>query len=339
MPLSNTYAFFFRSESPHGLSTLFTDALLDVLERKSGDGFVRPALSGPVWAAREYPMQYGQWLDILLHDGSADRSLAGATFALLVENKVGHWLANDLDNYWQSVPEPAQRAAVVLGLQPEPLPAPWVYVLHQELAQAVEARLGRIITRVSPRYLPVLLHLLESIYQMSGSHPDAFTQAFNFAQRNRAQLAAAQQLLDQITAEELASAMAEAFGSSYLQRSWFDNRVDIQHLTDRDFRYVVFYGDILNLATAPTYTISLYSGWDEAKPAEWRRYLTGLPSFQEARIEHHSWFPYPDLLVGKTYDFIGATLEDLKSEVAAALTTDWIPLEPLWLTKRTLPTS
>lgn len=339
LPLSNTYAFFFRSDEPHGLGTLFTEALFDVLAlEKRGSSFVRPTLPGPVRVAREYPMLHGQWLDLLLHDGPADRSLHGATFGLLIENKVNHWLANDLDNYWQSIPALAHKTGIVLGLQPESLPSPWVYVSHQELAQAVEARLGKAIHRVNPRYLPVLLHFLDYLNQMSGTHSDAFTQAFNFAQRNRAQLAAAQQLLNQVTAEGLASAVTEAFGPNYQKRGVFENRLDIQHLADRDFRYVVYYGHILELAESPSYTICLYSGWDEAQPAEWRKYLSGLAGFQAAHIEHLSWFPYDGLLVGKTYEFTGSTLDDLKAEIAKVLQDDWRPLEPLWLTKRTVPT-
>ena len=104
LPLSNVYAFFFDSEEVHGLGSLFLEALLDVVGAKNAEQVTKwPSLEGPVRVAREYALDGQQRLDLLVHDGPAGTTVQGASYAVLIENKVNHWLANDLDNYMRSV--------------------------------------------------------------------------------------------------------------------------------------------------------------------------------------------------------------------------------------------
>jgi len=284
-------------------------------------------------------MKKEQWLDLLLHNGASDGSIHGATFALLIENKVNHWLANDLANYWDSIPALPYKAGVVLGLRQESMIEQWQFVSHLELARAVDHRLGPVLGRVNPRYLPVLLHLLEYLKQMSDPSRDAFTAAFDFAQQHRAALGQAQQLISAITPAGLATAVAEAFGESYLPSSAFDNRVDIRHKDRTGLRYIVFFGDVLDLSKAPEYTITFYAGGAHKREvAAWRAYLMSLPQVQAAGLTKLPWFMYDELVIGKQYPFVGTSLADLKADIARSLQQDWQPLEPEWLTFSSPPT-
>ncbi|MBX0293161.1 PD-(D/E)XK nuclease family protein [Hymenobacter sp. HSC-4F20] len=335
LPLSNTYSFFFQSEADHGLGVLFTLALLDVVRRKSS-GTKLPVLDGPVRVSREHSMDEGQWLDLLVHNGTSDSSLQGATFAILIENKVNHWLHNDLDNYWNSVRGPACKVGIVLGKNPEHPDAPWLFVSHPELAQAVEARLGAVLSQANTRYLPLLLHLLEYLKQMTDSNHDNFALAFNFAHRHRAALAQAQKVINQFNDRGLADVIVEAWGPDYKQQGVFEDRVDVMHVQRNDMRYIVFYGHMLELDKEPTYAITLYAGRAERKAvANWFTYLSGQQAAIDAGLSRLDWFDqsYKELVIGKKYTFIGSSVEEFRQEVREALERDWKPLESAWLTK------
>lgn len=97
--LSNVYQFFFSTESSHGLGSLFIDALTDVIT----EGRIQKQTLfnlQRVTVERELSTGNGR-LDLLLHDGPAEGQWKKASTVVLIENKVYHWLANDLDDYWK----------------------------------------------------------------------------------------------------------------------------------------------------------------------------------------------------------------------------------------------
>jgi hypothetical protein len=334
VPLSNVYAFFFASEEVHGLGPLFLQALLDVVAAKAS-GLVAgwPTLEAPVRVAREYGVKNQQRLDLLVHDGPGTSIPKGASYAVLIENKVNHWLANDLDNYWDSIPEPAQKLGVVLGVRREWPAAPWVFVSHAELVRAVQQRLGPQLSRAHARYLPVLLHFLDYLTSMSEQQED-FTKAFDFAQQYRAQLAQAQRVLGELTGQALAKAVVAAFGEGYDEQVSFPDRVDVRLTQPAPLRYIVFYGNILNLSKDPGFAITLYAP-EAAKEqvVRWQTYLQAQSAADAAGLAPLSWFgrSYPSLLIGRSYSFTGTKLTELQAQIEAALVQHWKPLETAWV--------
>ena len=332
LPLSNVYAFFFDSEEVHGLGPLFLQALLDAVDAKSAEQVAKwPSLEGPVRVAREYGVDGQQRLDLLIHDGPTATTVQGASYAVLIENKVNHWLANDLDNYLRSVRGAARKLGVVLGIRREYPVAPWVFVSHTELAQAVQNRLGPQLSRMHARYLPVLLHFLEHLTGMSEQN-DNFTLAFNFAQRHRQQLAQAQRVLNDLNGQALGRAVVEVFGAGYEQQVGFDDRVDIRLIKPAPLRYIVFYDHVLDLTKSPGFTITLYAASaDRALADKWRTYLEAQPWIQQIGATKLPWFRFDALLVGKEYAFTGGSLTEFKDAVREALLQDWQPQEETWV--------
>lgn len=332
LPLSNVYAFFFDSEEVHGLGSLFLQALLDAVGAKNAEQVASwPPFEGPVQVAREYGVDGQQRLDLLIHDGPAATTVHGASYAVLIENKVNHWLANDLNNYLHSVRGAARKLGVVLGIRREYPVAPWVFVSHTELAQAVQQRLGPQLSRMHPRYLPVLLHFLEHLTSMSEQN-DNFTLAFNFAQRHRLQMAEAQRVLHELTGQALGRAVVTAFGAEYEQQVCFDDRVDIRLAKPAPLRYIVFYSDVLDFAKSPGFTITLYAASaDKALAAKWRTYLEAQSWVQQIGATRRPWFMFDALLVGKEYTFTGSSLTDFMDAVREVLTRDWQPQEETWV--------
>jgi len=338
LPLSNVYAFFFDSEEVHGLGSLFLQALLDTVGAKSAQHVAEwPSLEGPVRVAREYGVDDQQRLDLLVHDGPAATTVEGATYAVLIENKVNHWLANDLDNYLRSVRGTGRKLGIVLGVRREHPVAPWVFVSHAELAQAVQKRLGPQLSRMHARYLPVLLHFLDHLIGMSEQR-DNFALAFNFAYRHRQQLAQAQRVLDELTGQALGQAVVTAFGAAYEQQVCFDDRVDIRLVKPAPLRYIVFYSHMLDLGKPPGFTITLYAASaDKSLANKWRSYLEAQTWAQQIGASRRPWFMFDALLVGIEYAFTGSSLTDFMDEVREALLRDWQPHEATWAGLATPP--
>lgn len=338
LPLSNAYAFFFRSAEKHGLRMLFGEALLAIIKAKQSLPSSFPEAVSQLRVAREYSMNGGQRLDLLLHDGFAEGSAEGATFAVLVENKVDHWLANDLTNYWDSLPKDLLKIGIVLGLRDEHPNKPWIFVSHLELTRAVEQRLGPAIGRVNPRYLPILLHFLEYLKQMSNAH-DELSAVFTFIQRHRQELAQAQGLLAYLKPERFAQTIADAFGSGYTETQVLIDypRVRIHPATTKRIDYLVWFGNVLDLNAKPEFSITLWPGENMAKEtrSDLRQMLLAQSAAQGTGVTRPNWFSderwFDTMLVGKDYPFYGSTLADLEQQVREAFQTDWLPIESSWL--------
>ncbi|WP_161599502.1 PD-(D/E)XK nuclease family protein [Hymenobacter nivis] len=343
LPLSNTYAFFFDSQGPHGLGNLFTRALLEVLNQKGHPLPMQPEALRRIQAVREYPIaQAGtptKWLDLLLHNGHQGRPIpASATFAVLVEIKVWHTLHNDLTAYWHAIPT-AEKRGIVLGFRKEePRDKNWVFVTHLDVALAVEQQLKASPELPNPYYQDILRHFLDHIKHMSGATPDSFAEVFAYAQRHRAELNRAQQLLKQLQPAWLAEAIAAAFGDDYVQGSSFEDRVHISPKSGGPVDYLVWFGYLLQLDVIdPSFSITLFpTGGGENLPPDMRSRLIAV--FKEAGrgVERLNWFDkdwYDEMLVGKNYYLNPAngTLDALKDQIRQALLEDWQPMKNHWV--------
>lgn len=329
LPLSNCYGFFFRSEEPHGLGTLFGKALLDVVAAKGGLPDDWPELVGPVRVAREFPMNKGQWLDLLIHDGLEDRDLQEASFAILVENKVHHGLVNELDNYWGSISEPPGKLGIVLGARHERDEENWLFVAHWELAAAVRKRLGQLEPRANARYLPLLEQLLEHMTYMRDTQHDNFTQAFDFVCQHREQVAQTQRVLGAMQAPQaLADAITRAFGDGYKQVGCFPNRVELRRKAGGPLDYVVYFGHMLDIAKPAGYTITLYiaNGGTAGQAQQWLAFLRQ----RDPDLKRLNWFEYDDLVAGREYLTEPGSLSGLEKEISKRLEEDWLVLEQVW---------
>jgi hypothetical protein len=83
---SNFLAFFFDPEGPHGLSSLFLDALVGAAGVEGAEG----RLGGNVSVEREVYTDAGNRIDLLIKSESR---------AMLIENKIFAAVANPFDDY------------------------------------------------------------------------------------------------------------------------------------------------------------------------------------------------------------------------------------------------
>ncbi|MFC6225392.1 PD-(D/E)XK nuclease family protein [Hymenobacter artigasi] len=335
--MSNVYQFFFSTESPHDLGSLCMDALGDVIQGQSNivpwpeNEFRR------THARRELRTDNDKRLDILLHNGSDEDEWQSASTLVLIENKVYHWLANDLGEYWQFAGKQnpsCTRIGIVLGLKREDIPEPWqkdwIAVTHLEWAQAIEKRLGAYIYRAESRYVTLLLELIENIRHMSATEN---FQQLQFFQQNRAAIFQAEQirrdaflqfpeaLRQSLPGYDMAGSKSES------NQGW----LVIYRRGSNRFKYVLSYYELFHEGTkTPTYRIQLVGASVPAEEAQ-KTQATLL-------TEEHSQYRHfevddnnPHHVLTKTYPLQSSSSKPLHEIIITSLKDDWQPLEKLWL--------
>lgn len=338
--LSNVYAFFFRTNEPHGLGRLCFDALLDVVISHS------PELPWPdtafqhVHALRELTVSDRQRLDILLHDGPDGESWQNATAALLIENKVYHWLANDLDNYWESINSESigqRKRGIVLGLRPEVLPDSWIYVTHQEWATAVERRIGSRLYRADPRYVTLLLEMIANIRTMS-QQDESFDEQILFFQQHRAAISRAEKIRSDVFNQVptvIQHTLARSYGVWFSAGSKREGWLTIYHHGNQHLQYILGYYQVFHdEELSHDFRITLITKQNDGTADAWQANLLSVATahIENARLEADNGAPYH--VLGKTYSLVSADdFRRFPQLVAEYLRRDWQPLEQYWLDK------
>ena len=159
---SNFLAFFFDPEGPHGLSSLFLDAMVGAVGIEGVEG----GLGGNVSVEREVFTGAGNRIDILVKSDS---------HAVLIENKIFAAVANPFEDYaaylGRSNNENGERYSdenkikILLTLYPSREGSEWgfVNVTHAHFAGAVRSSLGHYLSTADTRYLTLMLDFLNTL--------------------------------------------------------------------------------------------------------------------------------------------------------------------------------
>ena len=141
---SDYLAFFLREDEEHNLGCLFFDALLKVLKLDIA------LYQGDYEVKRELTTKKGNRIDIVIQ--SKDKN-----WAIIIENKIYHYLNNDLQDYWDSV-DVKNKKGVILSLKEEhqTYHNDFKNITHEVLINRVKEKLGQKITSVNPKFLPFL---------------------------------------------------------------------------------------------------------------------------------------------------------------------------------------
>lgn len=159
---SNILAFYLDSGGEHGLG----DLLLSSFFRMAG-------IAGPDVPAmdeakiyREYWTEQGKRIDLVIDHPE---------FTAGIENKIDHWLANDLTEYAREIDRLAagkrHAVKVVLGLQPlqEPLPDGFRSHTYRELWSHVREGLGPRLAGADPKWMTHLIDFMENTERLAGN--------------------------------------------------------------------------------------------------------------------------------------------------------------------------
>jgi hypothetical protein len=153
---SNFLAFFFDPEGPHGLGSLFLEALAG----SAGIEGVEGGLGGNVSVEREVFTGAGNRIDILIRSDS---------HAVLIENKVFAAVANPFEDYAAYLRslknESGDKIKILFTLYPSGEGSEWdfVNVTHADFAGAVRSALGHHVSGADTRYLTLMLDFLNTL--------------------------------------------------------------------------------------------------------------------------------------------------------------------------------
>lgn len=155
---SNILAFYFDPQEDHKLGDLLIQALLSLCAAQPEQTIERLDVS------REFPTRNGGKIDLML---TGDQIVVG------IENKIYHWIANDLNDYGRTIDSlggpGAVRRKLLLGLTPvrDPLPGHFQSVTYLQLWSAVESRMGSYLGRANPKWTQYLLDFMQTTRNLS----------------------------------------------------------------------------------------------------------------------------------------------------------------------------
>ena len=155
---SNILAFFLDPEKPHGLGTLFLDALARI-----GDIQNQETIAGNVSVEREEHTGAGNRIDLLIQSDS---------HAILIENKIWAPIGNPFDDYaahLDSLPQ-ATKLKFLLTREPSSEGADDGFrnITHEQLVKGIRGLLGHYVARADTRYLTFMLDFLNTLDNLQG---------------------------------------------------------------------------------------------------------------------------------------------------------------------------
>ena len=151
---SNILEFFLDPKKPHGLGTLFLDAIASLCSIENQQG-----IRSNVEVTREVKTEAGNYIDILVRSD---------THAVLIENKIWHTKDNPSDDYAEHLGSLVQpyKHKLLLTLKPDGDTArEWGFknVTHEQLVYKVRELLGAYIAAADTRYLTFMLDFLKTL--------------------------------------------------------------------------------------------------------------------------------------------------------------------------------
>jgi hypothetical protein len=333
--MSNVYQFFFSTESPHYLSDLCMEALGDVLQSKYDIEWPENEFRR-THALREICTDNDKRLDILLHNGSNENEWKNASTIVLIENKVYHWLNNNLGEYLRFVKQQnpcCRKIGIVLSLKREFIPEQWqedwVAITHLEWAQALEKRLGTSLYRAEPRYVTLLLELIENIRQMST--PENLQQ-LEFFQQNRAAIFQAEQVREEAFLS-FPNALRQWLPDYEMKGSKAESAqgwLAIYRQGSDRFKYILGYRELFYEGKkTPTYRIQLVEASATGEAKRVQTAMLAAPNLNQHYFEVNDTHPHHVLT--KTYQLLPGNSVLLHQLIISSLRDDWQPLEALWL--------
>ncbi len=159
--ISNIYAFFFNVYEEHNLKDLFVKSLLEITQADQKQ--IRNFTDFDI--ATEFGTNKKGRIDLLLSNSEQ---------AIIIENKVYHYLDNDLDDYWDSI-NSEHKIGIILSLQPISKSNysqyknadNFISITHLELLKQVQKNLGNYILESNEKYVTFLKDFIQNIINLS----------------------------------------------------------------------------------------------------------------------------------------------------------------------------
>lgn len=152
--ISNILAFFFSSKQPHGLGNLFANCFLTCM------GVQTEELADSVEVYREVSTAKGKRIDLVIET---------AAYVLIIENKINHWLHNDLDEYAAHAYRHYKNKKIflaVLSMDVQHCHDAFTNVTYQSFLDEVSLRICHLKFDASDRYYIMLQDFFETLQNL-----------------------------------------------------------------------------------------------------------------------------------------------------------------------------
>lgn len=165
--LTNWYAFFLDENEEHNFHDLFIQSLLELIQEKIGD------IESNTQQKKELRFDTGFTCvtqKTTLKNGRIDLVIESTDTAIIIENKIYHFLANDLGDYWSSTQKQSKnKIGIVLTLQPKPyIDHPhFINLTHVELLAKIYNNIGSYLVEATPKYITFLNDFHQNIINLS----------------------------------------------------------------------------------------------------------------------------------------------------------------------------
>ena len=160
---TNILAFYFDPAAEHGLGDLLVSAFLQMA------GFKDVPTVEHVQLHREFGTEERNRIDLILD---------GESFTIGIENKIFHWLANDLEDYGEVIDRHGQSKSLVikavLGLHPVEdkalLKGGFSSYTYGQLWKQVRSMLGHYISNADPKWVSHLIDFMATTTNLAGEN-------------------------------------------------------------------------------------------------------------------------------------------------------------------------
>ena len=158
---SNILAFFFNPNNEHNLGSLLLDSLLEVINKELLD-------TSTIIVNREVSTDSGGRLDILVE---SEKQIIG------IENKIFHWLANDLEDYSKTInnlgkADDKDIVKIILSIREENPKHDFQCITYNDFLLKIKENLGKYASAASQKWLLYLLDFMQTINELQGGNMD-----------------------------------------------------------------------------------------------------------------------------------------------------------------------
>lgn len=269
--VSSVYAAFLDRSINEAVAELFLTTLLEISGASEVDGFQIEDYR----VVTEWATEKGR-IDLVLLD-KTNRS------AFIIENKIYHYLANDLNDYWHSLESHADhRVGIVLALTdtaiPKEVTGDYRSITHQQWMEAIEQR--GLPPGLDPKFYVYLNDFIQTLKRLSTPNPMDSTIRFFFQHQD--QLVKAAELYSE--AQKFIMSQLDLFHSDNKWKTHGANTRWLQFWHDKqkeDIYYTVVFEDLFHPQPGQPPKFTLYVQIDKQALAKEKELVAVAAEFQE----------------------------------------------------------
>jgi len=311
---SNIIAFFLNENGEHGMQDLFIQAFQTLaLEKYKARQINKELQFNSPTIHRELGTSNEKRMDIVIEDESGS--------VMIIENKIYHWMANDLNEYWDhfhsdNFPE-NKKIGIVLSLHKiVELDPKFISITHQELNSRILDKIGPYLIGANPKYTTFLFDFIENKkrFYMDPSAKDTFEYLFENRTKVNEIIKAKEKLVDSVL-HQVDQAGSEFRMARKTQRDYRYYHIE----KTENFYYTILIRHILD--SNPTYSVILEGNYVSQSDFDQLRMLALELSKEKTQVQviaskpQHAWFHLLTVEIPFKVDKIDSMASVIKSTV------------------------